>query len=139
LGEFGPLGTRETLSLTAVDSFLAHPVAERLLVHPKRPRHVGHGALLVNDQSGRVSAELFGITATALSRDPWFYIHNLHLYLLYEVSGKWGEGHVDPSSLCGVGTHTKMISAQLTASELSNTNLRFPFETLSFIKSRSAS
>ena len=81
------------LALASVDALLAHPVAERLLDHAELASDVGDGAVLVDDQGRRVSAELLRIptpTPRRLGRFALLLCHRWHDYLLFEVSGQRG-------------------------------------------------
>ena len=55
----------EPLALAPVDALLADPVAQGLLDDAELPGHVGHGAVLVDDQGRRVSTELLRDTDLA--------------------------------------------------------------------------
>ncbi len=85
------------LALAAVDAFLAHPVAERLLDDAELSGHVRDRAVLVDHQGRRVSTELLWIptpTPRRLGRFGFLLGHRWHDYLLFEVSGQRGDGQV---------------------------------------------
>ncbi len=81
---------RESFALAAVDLLQADPVAQGLLDQAKFLRHVGDGALLLNDQGCRVLAELRQVSPSPPGRRRLFFGYYWPGYLLFEVSGHWG-------------------------------------------------
>jgi hypothetical protein len=71
------------------------PVPKRLLDHPELPGYVSDGAVLVDDESRSIPAELLRIPTSPAGRRRLFIGHCWHGYLLFEVSGQRGDGHSD--------------------------------------------
>jgi hypothetical protein len=68
LGNLGAISTREILHLPAIDALLTDPVPDRLIDDPEFLGHVRNGAMLVNDQCGRISTKLLRIANTTTRR-----------------------------------------------------------------------
>src|SRR5664280_1578377 len=67
-------------------------VAQGLLDDAELLGHVSHGPLLVDDQGCRVTTELLRISPWPAGRRRLDFGHYWHDYLLFEVSGQWGDG-----------------------------------------------